>query len=188
MADRKTRGRTQSAPAEVTPTPVEASPTVALTVQIPVGFEVAIADGVTFRVDAARLAQCPAALAHVVKYGLSRFTRDGTTKIASGEKDAEGKALLRDATPAERVTLAGEKWARLFEGRMRERGTATADPVLGEYRTLAVRLLVKSGVARKAIPKLPDYAAIDAALKAHSGAAEKLRKRAAAIAAMRDEE
>jgi len=159
-------------------------PSVTLRVQLPSDMSVTLGDK-QYAIDIKKLAENPEALRHVVEYGIGRFTRDGTTKLTVGEGDAK---VTRDATPEERVTLASEKWDRLFTGRLRERVAGSGDPVLAELRTLAVRFLVKAGTSRKAIPKLPDRDAVKAALKAHSGVYGKLVKRAEAIAELKAEE
>jgi len=165
-------------------TTAAAEPSTTVRVQLPATMTVTLGDK-AFPIDVKKLTENPDALRHVVEYGIGRFTRDGTTKVAEGE----GKArTLRDATPDERVTLASEKWERLFTGRLRERVAGSGDPVLAELRTLAVRFLVKAGTSRKDIPKLPDRDAVKAALKAHAGVYGKLEKRAAAIAELKAED
>lgn len=180
---RNTRKRTDVPAAPVTPANPTAEPSVTLRVQIDTNLTIPVGDGETVKIDVTKLRDNPEALKHVVLYGIGRFTRDGTTKIREGEgKDAK----LRDATPKERKDLSEAKWTRLFEGRMRERSVGSSDPVLHEARTLAVRFLVKSGVAKKDVPKLGDRDAIKAALAAHAGIFDKIMARAAKLAEMKD--
>lgn len=158
----------------------KAEPSVTLRVQLPSNLAIQVAEGHEVQIDLAALSQNAEALRHVLLYGIGRFTRDGTTKVKEGKE-------LRDATPQERKDLAEAKWARLFEGRLRER-VSSADPVLSEMRTLTLRYLVKAGTKAKDIGKLPDRDAVRKALAAHAGVYEKVVKRATALAEMKSEE
>lgn len=165
-------------------------PTVRVVVDIPSSWDEPLlkALGLTYRVDGLKLSLNPAAAKHLFLYGVSRFAKDGCTP---DDEVTEGETK-RPATDAERkaqaLELTTEKFARLFSGTLRQRVGGTADPVLAELRTIVVKALVKRGVARKAIPKLPDRKSIEAACAAHDGLFAKALALATKVVAARGDE
>ena len=158
------------APAEVRPTTDSERPGVTFNVTLPAVIEVPMGES-TFRITTDGLTQH--AVEHMLDYGIGRFARDGTTRIAVTDAEGnpvkkDGKIEMRDATDAERIALAEAKLLRLLEGKLRER-TATADPLTGAARLFTIKALRARGVVPKAIPKLGDRATMEAVLAAYPG-------------------
>jgi len=211
VANRSGRAAPEAEPTQAAP---EAEPTVTLTVTLPRNYSVMLLkeSGASVVRDLAALT--PDAFRHLVAYGIGRFNRDGATPDEWTEcgadedgaapattqtiEDGAGGATLRVLTyrrkatladrAAEAVKLSDDKWTRLLAGTLRSHVGGTADPVLAETRTIVVRALVKRGVARKAIPRLPDHAAIVAACAAFPGLAEKAQALAKKVVAARGSE
>lgn len=182
--------------------------TVTLTATIPRHAKVDLlkALGVSVTRDLATLIDHPNALKHILAYGVGRFNRDGAspeewlsidgTEFADGPVNvgADGvthpEPLNRKATDAERgaeaIRLSDEKWTRLLAGTLRERiGGTSVDPLVAECRTLTVIALVKRGVARKAIPKLPALEDMRRELARFEGLFDRIHARAEKVVAAR---
>lgn len=166
--------------------PVPAPETVTISVTVPRMFAVKLRKDTAATVtrDLSKI-DSKAAL-HIFKYGLGRFNRDGASPSdVVKEGDSERKRTAEEMT-TEAIRLSDDKWDRLCTGRLREHTGGASDPVLVELRTLCVKALVKRGVARKAIPKLSDRAAIKAQLAAFDGLYEKAVAMAERVVAARN--
>lgn len=194
------RAAQAAAPHPVQPANPDAEATVTVSVTLPRRFTVDLlkVSGATVTRDLSDWAAVPAAVEHVVRYGLSRFNRDGASpdeRVACEATEPEAKAVAgsdpvtydRPATQAERaaqaVKLSDAKWSKLLAGTLKARVGGTSDPLVGVARTLLVKALVKRNVARKAIPKLPDLATMEQVATAHGIAWEKVKTLAQGIVA-----